>query len=204
MTKEELTTKLERDGILKTPEIKKALLRIDRRDFVPKDLINLAYEDIPLPIGDGQTISQPGTVAFMLELLQPQEGDKILEVGAGSGWVTALLAQIVGESGFIYSYEINRKVAGFGLENLGKTSLKNYRYTLGDAKQSWSKDAPYTKIIAGAAFPFVFKELYSLIENGGIIVIPTQSFDIKRIRKSFGTGAVTQESYYGFVFVPLK
>src|SRR3989339_1144097 len=85
------------EGALKTPEIIGAFYNIDRRDFVPEEYTKDAYRDSPLPIGYGQTISQPYTVAFMLELLAPKGGNKIMEIGSGSGWQTALLAHIVSE-----------------------------------------------------------------------------------------------------------
>ena len=90
-----LIKELMEEGILKTPSIIGAFEKVDRKDFVPEELKDKAYLNTPLPIGYGQTISQPLTVAFMLELLQPQAGDKVLEVGSGSGWQTALLACIV-------------------------------------------------------------------------------------------------------------
>ena len=90
-----LIKELMEEGILKTPSIIGAFEKVDRKDFVPEELKDKAYLNTPLPIGYGQTISQPLTVAFMLELLQPQTGDKVLEVGSGSGWQTALLACIV-------------------------------------------------------------------------------------------------------------
>lgn len=90
-----LVEHLRNGGYLKTPKIIDAFLNIDRIDFVPENLKEDAYLNIPLPIGKGQTISQPLTVAFMLELLGPKYGDKILDVGAGSGWTSALLAYIV-------------------------------------------------------------------------------------------------------------
>jgi protein-L-isoaspartate(D-aspartate) O-methyltransferase len=88
-------------GVLKTPKIIKAFEKIDRRYFVPKQFLDNIYVDAPLPIGKNQTISQPTTVAFMLELLDAQEGDDILDIGSGSGWTTALLSEIVGESGSV-------------------------------------------------------------------------------------------------------
>mgnify|MGYP001575730005 FL=1 len=94
-----LIDSLIKEGWLKTPKIIDAFQKIKREDFLPDNLKDSAEVDAAMPIGFGQTISQPLTVAFMLELLQPKEGDKILDVGSGSGWTTALLASIVGPAG---------------------------------------------------------------------------------------------------------
>src|SRR3989338_1113331 len=95
MTNEELVKKLVDEGYLRSLRVINAFKQVDRQNFVPEDLRDEAYVNAPLPIGFGQTISQPLTVAFRLELLQPQPGDKVLDVGAGSGWQAALLAHIV-------------------------------------------------------------------------------------------------------------
>src|SRR3989344_5326068 len=98
MTNSALLRELIQGKYLKTPRLINAFLAIDRKDFVPPDLSDQAYDNEPLPIGYGQTISQPLTVAFMLEELSPKPGEKILDIGAGSGWQTALLAYIVSGS----------------------------------------------------------------------------------------------------------
>jgi protein-L-isoaspartate(D-aspartate) O-methyltransferase len=203
MTKEDLIKKLETEGILKSPKVRRVLKKVDRIGFVPQNLKSEAYGDYPLPIGDGQTISQPTTVAFMLEALEVKKGNKILEIGAGSGWVTALLAELVGESGFVYAYEINQRVGKFGLSNLLKTDYQNYSYKIEDAKECWQKNALYDRIISGAAFLEIPEELASLIKKDGIIVVPTQSMDIQKITKISGI-KFEREIYPGFVFVPLK
>src|SRR3990167_5854650 len=99
----ELVRELIEQGYLKTERIIDAFLSVDRKDFVLEQYTDEAYLDIPLPIGWGQTISQPATVAFMLELLQPRGGDKIMDVGAGSCWQTALLARVAGPTGKIFA-----------------------------------------------------------------------------------------------------
>jgi len=107
-------------NVLKTKAIIDAFQAVDRIDFVPLKYLDEAYGDYPLPIGYGQTISQPFTVAFMLELLQPQKGDKILDVGSGSGWTTALLAHIVQEEGSVRGIELIPELVAFGKKNLNK------------------------------------------------------------------------------------
>ena len=102
---EELVRSLKNSGVLKTAQLVEAFLKADRKNFVPENLKDLAYLDEALPIGEGQTISQPYTVAFMLELLEPQSGQTLMDVGYGSGWTTALLAQIVGDAGRVYAFE---------------------------------------------------------------------------------------------------
>ena len=115
-----LIDKLIRDGWLKTPRIIKSFRKIKRIDFLPEEIKNLAEVDEALPIGFEQTISQPLVVAFMLELLQPEPGNKILDVGSGSGWTNALLGQIVGSKGRVISLEIIPELKEFGRRNAEK------------------------------------------------------------------------------------
>lgn len=113
---------LVQDGVLISPSLREAFLAIDRADFVPRAEKKLAYENVPLPIGYGQTISQPYTVAFMLELLEPREGDIILDIGSGSGWTTSLLGHIVGKTGYVTGVEIIPELVTMGQNNLKKYS----------------------------------------------------------------------------------
>src|SRR3989338_1613072 len=102
---ESLVQELISDGYLRSPQIIRAFQHVKRQDFLPEELVDEASVNYPLPIGHGQTISQPLTVAFMFELLDPAEGQKIMDIGSGSGWTTALLAEIVGPSGKIFAIE---------------------------------------------------------------------------------------------------
>ena len=107
-------------GWLKTPRIIEAFQKIKRVDFLPEDMKDLAELNEALPIGYGQTISQPLVVAFMLEQLEPKEGDKILDIGSGSGWTTALLAEIVGSKGKVIAIDIVPELVEFGEKNVAK------------------------------------------------------------------------------------
>src|SRR3989344_365410 len=124
----ELVQRLIEEGYLKTERIIGAFLNVDRKDFVPEEYKSESYGDYPLPIGWGQTISQPATVAFMLELLQPQAGDKVMDVGAGSCWQTALLASIVGPTGKIFATERISELLERGKENIKKYAFGNTEF----------------------------------------------------------------------------
>src|SRR3989339_1715567 len=123
-----LVNNLKNIGVLKTPAIIEAFLKIDRADFVPEEIKNLAYFNEALAIGLSQTISQPYTVAFTLELLEPKMGDKILDIGSGSGWQTALLAHLVGKNGKIFSVEIISELFKWGKKNVESLGFKNIKF----------------------------------------------------------------------------
>lgn len=201
---EELVEHLEAVGVLKSSQLKAALLAFPRGRFVPKELLESAYVDHPLPIGNGQTISQPYTVVFMLEELNVQVGDKVLEIGAGSGWQTALLSYLVGESGSVWAYEIRHEVAEFGKSNLANFNLINIDYVEGDATKHAAGQAPYNRIIAGAGFGDVAETqgLAALLTKNGRLVAPTMNNDI-RVVDRVGEDKFKEKIHYGFVFVPV-
>lgn len=149
-----LVAELIAQGVLHTPRIIDAFRAIDRRDFVRPELAAEAYANIPLPIGQRQTISQPYTVAFMLELLQPQPGDTILEIGSGSGWQTALLAHIVGEAGHVTALEIIPELCEWGRQNVatyGYIDQGIVEMHCQSGLPGYLDSAPYDHIIAAAA-----------------------------------------------------
>lgn len=197
-----LIEKLIRKNYLQTPQIIEAFYKIDRADFVPPDLKSEAYINAPLPIGLGQTISQPLTVAFMLELLQPQKGDKILDVGSGSGWQSSMLAYIVGEKGKVVAIERIPELSEFGRNNSKKYRLENLRFIVGDGSKGYNKEAPYDKIIvAAAAFEKIPPELKKQLKTNGRLVIPVEN-SIWLVVKREGEKYEERE-FPGFVFVPL-
>ena len=190
-------------GYLKTPEIIKAFRRVDRQDFVPEENTAESYGDYPLPIGHGQTISQPSTVAFMLELLQPEEADKILDIGAGSGWTTAILAEIAGKRGFVYGTELVVELVEFGRKNLSKNGVANAEIWQADINQLGLPDkAPFDKILVSAAAEDLPPELIDQLKIGGRMVMPILDsiWKIDKISKD----DIKQERHYGFAFVPLR
>ena len=188
-------------GVLKEPNIIAAFGAIDRKDFVLPDYREAAYEDYPLPIGSGQTISQPYTVAFMLELLQPKSGEKILDVGSGSGWTTALLAHIAGSKGHVYGTEIIPELVTFGQRNLANYRLPQAQIVQAAKKLGMTQEAPFDRILASATASSLPKELVQQLKVGGILVIPVRE-DILRVRKISETKTDIQK-FPGFMFVPL-
>jgi len=198
-----------KDKILRTPEIISAFRKIKRADFLPPELASSADFNEPLPIGYGQTNSQPFTVAFMLEKLQPSPGDRILDVGCGSGWTTALAAEIVGKRGRIYGIEIVPE-----LKKLAETNLKKYDFIssgrvkifLGDGRLGLPRHAPFDKIIVSAATAEIPKSLLQQLKIGGRMILPLGGeFRVQAlalIEKTAG-GKLRRTDFPGFVFVPL-
>lgn len=184
-------------------KVLKALEKIDRKEFVRPEYIDYAYEDTPLPIGYGQTISQPSTVAFMLTLLDVRKGFNVLDVGTGSGWTTALLSILVGKDGKVTGTEIIKELYEFGEENISKfKNCSNVQLFLTKSSLGYEPNAPYDRILVSAASVNVPETLIKQLKNGGIMVIPIQNSVFKIIKK-FDDGKITTEEYPGFNFVPL-
>ena len=206
-SEEKLIKNLVDDGYLKTPSIIEAFQKISRIDFVPENLKEVAYADNPLPIGHEQTISQPLVVAFMLELLEPREGEKILDIGAGSGWQTALLAHIVvGDElgGKVIAIERILELKTMAEENIAKYNFIEkgvVQIIQGDGSKGHKEEAPYDKIIAAAAAEKIPPAWKEQLKIGGRIVAPVGQ-SIMVIEKT-EQNQFTQKQYFGFSFVPL-
>lgn len=189
---------------VQTPTIKAALAAIDRRDFVRGELLDEAYVDVPLPIGQGQTISQPSTVAFMLELLQPQAGDNVLDIGSGSGWQASLLAYMVGRGGHVTALEIIPDLCEWGRQNVAKCNyIKKgiVEMHCQDGRGGYPARAPFDRIIAGAAAEEVPEAWMAQTKIGGRIVTPV-GWSVWQLIKKSETDFERRE-YPGFAFVPL-
>ena len=197
----DLINSLEGSGVLKSKHIRKAFLNIDRKDFVTDEYKDLAYMDTALPIGYGQTISQPYTVAFMLELLELKRGQKVLDIGTGSGWSTALLSNIVGSTGWIQGVEIVEELIEVGRGNIKKYGINNAQIS----KTKGNIGIPgevFDRILVSASAEKFPEELLKQLKDDGIIVIPIRD-SIFKFKKDLNKG-ILKEEYYGFSFVELK
>jgi len=199
-TNRELIESLKINWVLNTPAIEKALLKYDRKLFIPTEFAAQSYLDQPIEIGSGQTISQPFTLAFMLELLNVQSGDKILDIGSGSCWSTALLAGLAGEKSQVTGLEIRKSVWKFGSKNLQQFTLNNVRNILAVDGQVGLSKKKFDRILVSAAAQTLSEELVKQLKIGGIMVIPVQHsiFKITKLRSR-----IELEEYPGFSFVPM-
>jgi len=179
--RERLVRYLVSEGYIKSDKVKKAMERVPRESFVLPQYKHFAYADTPLPIGYNQTISAPHMVALMTEKLDPEEGDLVLEIGTGSGYQAAVLAEIidpfsVGE-GHVVTIEIIKELAEFASENLRRTGYHDrVSVMVGDGSiGSFLDKEIFDKIIVTAASPKIPRSLISLLKIGGIMVIPVGS-----------------------------
>lgn len=204
MDLDSLISKLESAKILRTPAVSNALRNVDRKLFIPEAGRNLAYEDAPLPIGYGQTISQPLTVALMMELLQPRPGELVLDVGSGSGWAAALLGWLVGPQGRVISVERIPQLAASARRSVARAGFKNVEIVVGDASRGWAENGPYDVIHVAAAADSVPSELKSQLKPGGRLIIPIGDpvQDLALITKN-SDNTYQERRIPGFQFVPL-
>lgn len=177
-------------------------MAVDRIDFVPDRFKKEAYLDIPVAIGQGLTTSQPTTIAFMLEKLKPRLNQKILEIGTGSGYLTALLAHITGPAGQIFSIEYVPELKKIAEFNLKKYRYQNIKLLAGDGKKGLVKSAPFDRIVSSAAASSVPEAWKSQIAVGGIILTPLGSRILKLIRKT--ETKFIEEEFPTFAFSELK
>lgn len=189
--------------ILETPRIIAAFRAIDRAGFVLPEYSGEAYENHPLPINEGQTISQPETVAFMLEKLDPKPGETILDIGSGSAWTTALLADIVGGSGKVIGIERIPSLCEFGKNNLRKIATAGRAKILcGDGTKKLPSEGPFDKILASAEAEDVIPEEWkNELTIGGKIVAPIDSSIVLLMKKN--KSEWEEKKFPGFAFVPL-
>jgi len=191
-------------GYLKTDKIIEAFSEIGRIEFVPEEIELQAEANVALPIGYGQTVSQPLTVAFMLELLNPKADQKILDVGSGSGWTTSILSYIVGNKGKVIAVEKIKELLEIGRENTNKFGFVEKgiaEFYEAGKKLGFPEKAPYDRILVSAAASEVPQELLRQLKVGGIMVIPIKN-DIIFIEKK-NEAEIYKEEFPGFSFVPL-
>jgi protein-L-isoaspartate(D-aspartate) O-methyltransferase len=178
-----------------------AMGQVPRHEFVSDAFQQNAYEDHPLPIGKGQTISQPYIVAAMLQHLALQPAERVLEVGAGSGYVTALLSLLCAE---VYSIERHAQLATSAESTLQRLQYRNVKIKLGDGHEGWPENAPFDAMLISAATPGMPHALFAQLREGGRMMLPVgpqSSQDLQLIRKIGGQPAI--EVLEGCRFVPL-
>jgi protein-L-isoaspartate(D-aspartate) O-methyltransferase len=199
----ELVKRLCWEGRIKNFNVEKAFLEVPREKFIPEKLKNYAYVDSPLEIGNGQTISAPHMIAIMCEALDLKKGQKILEVGTGSGYHAAIVSKIIGKNGHVYTIERHEKLANNAKENLKKVGIENVTVEAGDGSIGLSKFASYDRIYLTCAAPVIPKPLKEQLKEGGKLMVPVgnticelvllEKKDKKFITKNLG----------GCAFVPL-
>lgn len=185
------------------PRVMAAMAKVPRHEFVPADVVYAAYEDGPLPIGHGQTISQPYIVALMTDLLLPEPDDVMLEVGTGSGYQSAVLSLLVRQ---VYSIEVVQALADAAAVRLKRLAYHNIETRYGDGYLGWPEHAPYDGIIVTAAAPEIPQPLIDQLKPGGRLVIPVSdrllSQDLLVLEKD-EQGQIQRRSVLPVAFVPL-
>ncbi len=181
-----------------------AMDRVPRHFFIPINLKSAAYNDSPLPIAEKQTISAPHMVAIMCDFLEINKGDRILEIGTGSGYNAAVLAELTGPEGKIYSIERFPSLAQSAKENLLRAGYKNVEVIVADGSAGYEEQAPFDRICVTSAAPSVPKPLIEQLKENGIMVIPVGQYTQSLVLiKKHADGLIEKTERGGVIFVPL-
>jgi len=194
---------LKNSRLLTDDKIEAAFRNIPRHEFVPESELEYAYYNEPLSLMKKQTISQPGVVSRMTEWLDVKNGQKILEIGTGSGWQSAILSYLVGD-GTVYSVERHSELVKFAQDNLKKLKIDNVHVVLGDGSTGYPKESPYDRIMITAACTEIPLPLFDQLGENGLIIAPVgdTSQSLVLLQKTpKGIVEIKNESHY--VFVPL-
>jgi protein-L-isoaspartate(D-aspartate) O-methyltransferase len=183
-------------------KVLQALYKVPREIFVPEEIRSRAYDDTPLPIGQGQTISAPHMVAIMCDILDLQKGMNVLEVGGGSGYHAAVMAEIIGPEGHVYSVERVPELVSRAREALKRAGILNVTVVEGDGSNGLPEHAPYDRISVAATAPAVPEPLKDQLKVGGKLVIPVGVGYQELLLVTRKNGFVVEEKM-GVVFVPL-
>lgn len=186
-------------GMISDQDVLQAFQQVPREAFIPKTLQAYSYEDRPLPIGAGQTISQPTTVLLMTQHLDVHAGQKILEIGTGSGYQAALLSVLVGKKGRVITTEIIQELFQAGKQSL--RSYTNVKVVHADGSQGYRKEAPYDRIMVTAACPKAPLHLLQQLTKDGLLLAPVGDSSIQQMLRFRKDGR--SESFGDFLFVPL-
>jgi protein-L-isoaspartate(D-aspartate) O-methyltransferase len=201
--RENLVKMLKLEGRIKTETVEKAFLETPRELFVPESLKKHAYVDTPLEIGNGQTISAPHMVAIMCEALDIKKGQKILEIGAGSGYHAAVVSKIVGEKGHVYTIERFSSLAENAKKNLEKVGVKNITVEIGDGSEGLPNYAPYDCIYVTCAAPKIPTPLLEQLKESGKLLIPVGRIICKLELVEKKRDKIVSKDLGGCAFVPL-
>lgn len=186
---------------IKDARVLNAMRKVPRHEFVPETVREQAYDDSPLPIGYGQTISQPYIVAFMTEKLESKRTDRVLEIGTGCGYQAAVLAELAAE---VYSIEIIEPLARQARETLARLGYRNVHIRAGDGYQGWPEAAPFDGITVACAPENVPQPLVEQLKNGGRMIIPIGEQGVQNLvllRKE--DGKLNQQAILPVRFVPM-
>jgi protein-L-isoaspartate(D-aspartate) O-methyltransferase len=192
---------ISRRGI-KDQELLRVMATLPRHVFVPEEVRSSAYQDRPLPIGSGQTISQPYIVAFMTQLLELKGRERVLEIGTGSGYQTAVLAALAEQ---VFSVEILAELSAAAERTLKQLGIQNVKLKVGNGYHGWSKEAPFDAIMITAAGPKIPPPLWNQLREGGVLIMPLgkegHTQQLIRARKIGGRQVIQEHS--AVIFVPL-